>query len=99
MSKSQPTTHDYTRLGWGHNITVTTISEDGKKCNVVGHGLGVKQGDYLILANGPTATTRYRITKLKQLRPADCWRAKIEFAPREVRAHHDVTADAAGAEA
>ena len=96
MSKSQPTTHDYTRLGWGHNITFTSISEDGKKGNVVGHGLGVKQGDYLILANGPTATTRYRITKVKQTRPADCWRAKIEFAPREVRAHHDATADAAG---
>ena len=97
--KREPTTHDYTRLGWGHNITVTSISEDGLKANVVGHGLGVKQGDYLILANGPAATTRYRIAKFKPLRPADCWRAKIEFAPREVRAHHDVTADAAGAEA
>ena len=27
MSKSQPITHDYTRLGWGHNITFTSISE------------------------------------------------------------------------
>ena len=99
MSKSQPTTHDYTRLSWGHNITVTSISEDGLKANVVGHGLGVKQGDYLILANGPTATTRYRITKFKQMRPADCWRATIEFAPRQVLAHHDATADAAGAAA
>lgn len=99
MSKSQPTTHDYTSLGWGHNITFTGTSEDGRKANVVGHGLGVKQGDYLILANGPTATTRYRITKFKQMRPADCWRAKIEFAPREVLAHHDATADAAGAAA
>lgn len=83
MSKSQPTTHDYTRLGWGHNITFTSISEDGKKGNVVGHGHGVKNGDHLLLANGPTATTRYRITEFKQVRPDDCWIATIEFAPRE----------------
>ena len=99
MRKSQPTTHDYTSLGWGHNITVTSISEDGLKANVVGHGLGVKQGDYLILANGPAATTRYRIAKFKPLRPADCWRAKIEFAPREATAKNDATASSAGAEA
>ncbi len=76
-------THDYTSPRWGHNITFTMVSEDGKTASVVGHGQGVKVGDYLILANGPRATTRYRIVKLKRARPADCWRARIEFAPRE----------------
>lgn len=80
----KPETHDYTQLYWGHNITFISISEDGKTASVVGHGLGVKVGDYLILANGPRATTRYRIKKLKWKRPADCWSANIEFAPREV---------------
>lgn len=93
--KRIPTEHDYTRLGWGHNITFIRMSLDGLSATVIGHGVGVEQGDFLILANGPTATTRYRITEFKQMRPADCWRAKIEFAPREVRVHHDAAGAAA----
>lgn len=80
--KRAPMEHDFTRLGWGHNITFIRIGLDGLSASVIGHGVGVEQGDYLILGNGPSETTRYRVVKLEHRRPADCWSATIEFAPR-----------------
>jgi len=76
-------THDYTKPTWGHNITFLTVSEEGTVGTVLGYGHGVKKGDFLLLANGPTETTRYRVQKWHQARPADCWRARIVFAPRQ----------------
>lgn len=81
-----PIEHDYTCLGWGHNITFMRMGLDGLSALVIGHGLGVEQGDYLILKNGPKETTRYRVASFERLRPADCWRATIEFAPRGAKA-------------
>lgn len=81
MSKS--VTHDYTKTSWGHNISFITVSEDGNSAVVVGHGYGVKKGDYLLLANGSSSTTRYRVEEWRQARPADCWRAHIVFDPRQ----------------
>lgn len=78
-------THDYTQLRWGHNIEFIHISEDGRHARVVGFGHGVCQDDFLVLANGPGCTTRYRITQFEHRRPSDCWRAHIEFAPRGER--------------
>lgn len=79
--KRDPVTHDYTQLGWGHNITFMSIRPDGMLARVIGHGHGVREGDFLILANG-ASTTRYRVASWEQKRPSDCWAADIEFAPR-----------------
>lgn len=79
-------THDYTQLRWGHNIEFIRISDDGCQARIVGFGQGVGQDDYLVLANGPDQTTRYRITQFEQQRPNDCWSADIEFAPRGAQA-------------
>lgn len=76
-----PTTHDYTRLSWGHNIAIISISTDGTRARVIGHGYGVRRGDFLILPNQGSAT-RYRVAAWEQKRPSDCWAADIEFAPR-----------------
>lgn len=79
--KRDPVTHDYTSLGWGHNITFMSIRPDGMRARVISHGNGVRQGDFLILVNG-AGTTRYRVANWEQKRPSDCWAADIEFAPR-----------------
>ena len=84
MRTHQPQTHDYTRMRWGHSVSFISISDDGRSAKVLGHGFGVKEGDFLLLSNGSNATTRYRIAKWEQKRPSDCWGADIEFAPREV---------------
>ena len=84
--KRAPVDHDFTSLGWGHNITFIRMGLDGLSASVIGHGVGVEQGDYLILANGPSETTRYRVAKLEHKQPADCWSATIEFAPRGAQA-------------
>lgn len=76
-------THDYTRATWGHALTFMQVEPDGRKANVLGFGSTVREGDYLLLANGPGETTRFRIAKLKWLRPSDHWKADIEFAPRQ----------------
>lgn len=78
-----PATHDYSKPTWGHAVTVTSVDESHDTAKVIGFGHGVKTGDYLILPGGAGRTTRYRITKWEQKRPADCWAADIEFAPRE----------------
>ena len=77
------TTHDYTRATWGHALTFMQVEPDGRKANVLGFGATVREGDYLLVANGPGETTRFRIAKLKWLRPSDHWKAEIEFAPRQ----------------
>ena len=76
-------THDYTRATWGHALTFIQVEPDGRKANVLGFGATVREGDYLLVANGPGETTRFRIVKLKWLRPSDHWKADIEFAPRQ----------------
>jgi hypothetical protein len=75
-------THDYTKLGWGHNITFISIQPDGMRAAVIGFGNGVQAGDFLVLSDGRGGTTRYLVTRWKQRRPSDCWSAEIEFAPR-----------------
>ena len=80
--KRDPVEHDYTRTRWGHSITFISIRPDGQRARVIGHGNGVNNGDYLILANGEMGSTRYRITRWEQKRPGDCWAAEIEFSPR-----------------
>ena len=77
------TTHDYTRATWGHALTFMQVEPDGRKACVMGFGATVREGDYLLVANGPGETTRFRIAKLKWLRPSDHWKAEIEFAPRQ----------------
>lgn len=83
--KREPIEHDYTRLRWGHNITFISIRPDGMCASVIGHGYGVQEGDFLILADGLRRTTRYRIAHWAQKRPSDCWAAELEFAPRAAK--------------
>lgn len=74
------TTHDYTQSQWGHAIYVISIGDNTAR--VIGFGVGVRQGDYLLLEND-TGSTRYRVEAIERKRPADCWGADLTFAPRE----------------
>jgi hypothetical protein len=51
---------------------------------MIGWGLGIRKGDYLILDNDlASSTTRYQITKILYFNdPHDMWSAEVKFAPR-----------------
>jgi hypothetical protein len=76
--------HDYTRRFWGHNFTFNPI-KNGKEGHMMGWGLGLANGDYLILPN-QGKTTRYQIKGIKYFdNPEDMWSADVVFAPRAGR--------------
>ena len=76
------TTHDYTKRYWGHDYTFDPIDK-GQKASMMGWGLGIKNGDYILLQDGPDRSTRYQITKIEYMSdPQDMWSAKAVFAPR-----------------
>lgn len=78
---SEPTTHDYTKRGWGHDFTFSPI-KGGLEGDMMGWGSGIRVGDYLIIPNG-TSTTRYQVTTIRYFSdPADMWSARVRFAPR-----------------
>jgi hypothetical protein len=78
------TTHDYTRRAWGHDFSITNVISGGQSLSAVGWGLGISEGDYLILPNGDD-TTRYQVEFVNYaLDPADQWFAKLRFAPRSI---------------
>lgn len=79
-AKRTAVTHDYTSPTWGHAVNV--IAVDGEHARVLGFGVGVVSGDFLLLPNG-ARSTRYRIETLERKRPADCWAASLKFMPRE----------------
>ena len=76
-------THDYTSTGWGHNITILNIKDDGLSISLVGWGMGLSDNDYIIIKNG-AGTTRYRLDSVEYKRdPTDMWIASASFAPRD----------------
>ncbi len=84
----EPATHDYGpgKRYWGHDYTFTPI-DDGQRGRATGWGKGIRQGDYLLLANGDQST-RYRVESIKYGNsvslgsPDDMWKATLTFAPR-----------------
>lgn len=79
-----PTTHDYTRRGWGHDYIFKPI-DGGLRAEIFGWGHGLSDGDYLLLRNGD-GSTRYQLDHVEYIGgqggPADQWRAAATFAPR-----------------
>lgn len=42
-------THDYTRRTWGHDYSITQVTNEGMNVKMLGWGNGIQGGDYLIL--------------------------------------------------
>lgn len=85
-AKSGPTTHDYTLKTIGHDICWSErgIIGGGAQLHAQGWGMGIEQGDFLILRNGD-GTTRYQVEKVEYYRdPADMFSVELRFAPRVV---------------
>lgn len=81
-SERERVTHDYTVREWGHDYTYQPI-DGGLKGKMVGWGVGIEPGDYLILPNRDT-TTRVRVDRIGyHLDPPDMWEADVSFAPRD----------------
>lgn len=82
----RPQTHDYTRRTWGHDYMTLKVIDCGQRLRLIGWGLGINAGDYLILPNG-SDTTRYQVEKIDyRMDPPDMWSAKAVFAPRQAAA-------------
>lgn len=78
---TEPQTHDYTRRYWGHDLS-WRVEKDGT-LNAAGWGTGIRDGDYLLLANGDRST-RYQVRDIRYMHdPLDQWFATLTFAPRE----------------
>lgn len=77
-----PKTHDYSWRAWGHDYVFDPV-DGGQQGKMMGWGLGISDGDYLILQDPKGGTTRYRVVSIRYLGdPKDMWDAEVEFAPR-----------------
>ena len=75
-------THDYSAREWGRNYNIQNIHNDGMKLSLVGWGLGIKVGDFIIVKNG-NDTTRYKFDSIRYCSdPHDMWFAETSFSPR-----------------
>lgn len=71
--KREPRIHDYTRVrGWGHDFTIRTLRKGGK---VIEGSLWTQwrlsEGDLLLLPNGTSGTSTYRVTETQWCRDPD----------------------------
>ena len=81
----EPRTLDYRtpyRM-WGHNVSLTKV--DGLKLEgFLWSGVGLQVGDYLLLTGKGTGDSRYRVTKVEQMRdPRDMFHFNATFSPRQ----------------
>jgi hypothetical protein len=77
------TEHDYMEREWSRDYAIDTVKDGGHQLNAHGWGRGIREGDYLLLANGPEAGTRYRVKTIRYTQdPPDMWFAELRFAPR-----------------
>jgi hypothetical protein len=75
-------THDYTHRFWGHDYTFDP-GRGGLEAKMMGWGMGIERGDFLVLAHPQGGTTRYRVNRIEYYNdPPDMWRADVVFAPR-----------------
>ena len=73
-------THDYTKRGWGHDLSWDVL--DGQKLKIIGWGGGVSAGDFLILPNAGSST-RYKVDEISYYSdPRDQFKAIASFSPR-----------------
>lgn len=74
-------THDYTKPRWGHDYTFSPVN-GGLKGELMGWGMGIEAGDYLIIRNGD-GSSRYQVDEIEYFAdPKDMWKATATFAPR-----------------
>ena len=77
-----PVKHDYRRRHWGHDFTFTPL-EDGLSGKMHGWGLGIDEGDFLLLPTPNGGSTRYRVMVIRyETNPPDMWHATVRFDPR-----------------
>jgi len=78
------TTHDLSSRTWGNDYQVMSIYNKGYNINITGWRKNISIGDYIVIRNGPSDTTRYIIEQIDYERdPNDMFRAKAKFAPRD----------------
>lgn len=84
----EPAIHDFGpgKRYWGHDFAITKVVDAGQRIHVSGWGPRMKEGDFMLLANGGRET-RYRIVEYEPVMdPNDMWHVVLDFAPRQVPA-------------
>lgn len=79
------TTYDYTnsKRRWWHDLSYSIIDAWGLRLKASGWGLGISEGDYILLSNG-SDETRYQFESIDYYaNPNDMWSATLQFAPRQ----------------
>ncbi len=79
-------THDYTKRCCGHDYTFEPVN-GGMQGIMCGWGIGIAEGDYLILdnKNGRNGSSRYVVNQITYFSdPSDMWRADVSFAARRM---------------
>lgn len=76
------TTHDYTVRYWGHDYSIQLI--EGETMLMMGWGLEITPGDYLMLFNERIQRlVYYEVTEIDYfIDPIDMWTATVQFVPR-----------------
>jgi hypothetical protein len=78
-----PQTHDYTVRTLGHDVVFTPADRAGYVAYLMGSGVDVEVGDFLILPHAEGGTTRYEILKITHFaETSDMWSATARFSPR-----------------
>jgi hypothetical protein len=86
-----PKTHVYTSRYWGHDYVITDVRQDGKEISMMGWGVGISDGDFLLIESqskepGANPDTRYKVKSINYLgNPRDMWSMEAVFSPRKFR--------------
>ena len=89
LRRGSAKTHDYTKRGWGHDYTFEP-RRGGMEGSMMGWGLGIEAGDFLVLQQSKGGSTRYRVERIEYYEdPQDMWRADVLFAPRAEKEKRD----------
>lgn len=78
-------THNFTKHGWGHGISIFTTKDGGLTASILGHSsTRIHNKDYIVAADkGSADHSRYQVKKVVyKSNPRDMFEAQIKFAPR-----------------
>jgi hypothetical protein len=85
-SKGQlPATHNYTSARWGHAVgKIDQVDTHGNIFDLMGHGSGIYDNDYILINGEHGGTIRFRVDKIYYFfDPHDMWSARVVSDPEK----------------
>ena len=79
-------THSFLDRGFGHDVIVNKIEDDGQRIHVTGWCYEISEGDTLVLPNGSGQAT-YAVEKIRyKLDPRDMFAATLTYLGKPANA-------------